>query len=74
MSAEPNSALIIWFIIKWMIVILVFLYFVFSLIVIKQVSLMSDALITEVDPTLRLLSIINSLVALGLVAYSIVFI
>lgn len=74
MSAESGNLLIIWLVIKWMIVVLVFLYFVFSLIVIRQVNLMSDALITQVGPALRLLSILNTVVALGLLAYSFVFI
>lgn len=74
MSAEPGSLVIVWLIFKGMIVVLVFLYFIFSLIIIRQVNLMSDALITQVGPALRLLSIVNTIVALGLLAYSIVFI
>lgn len=45
------------------------LYFLFSLIVIRQIFLMTDTLITQVSPILRVLSIIHALVALGVVVF-----
>ena len=43
------------------------LYFIFSLIVVRQVSLMTETLITEVSPILRAFSIIHAGVALGII-------
>lgn len=41
------------------------LYFIFSLIVVRQVQLMTDTLITEVSPLLKAFSIIHAGIALG---------
>lgn len=57
----------IWFIVRGALVILSLLYFVFSLIVIRQVNLMTDTLITEVAPYLRAFAIIHAGVALGII-------
>lgn len=43
------------------------LYFLFSLIVLRQVNLMTDTLITEVSPLLRFFAILHSGFALGIV-------
>lgn len=49
------------------ILILAVLHFVFSLIVVRQVALMTETLMTEVTPLLRAFSIIYSGVALGII-------
>ena len=54
-------------IIKVGLIILSVLYFVFSLIVVRQVNLMTDTLITEVSPILQAMAIINAGVALGVI-------
>ena len=43
------------------------LYFIFSLIVVRQVSLMTETLVTEVAPLIRAFSIIHSGLALGII-------
>lgn len=43
------------------------LYFIFSLIVVRQVSLMTKTLITEVAPLIRAFSIIHAGLALGII-------
>lgn len=43
------------------------LYFVFSLIVIRQVNLMTETVITEAAPVLKFFSIIHAGLALGIV-------
>lgn len=42
-------------------------YFIFSLIVVRQVNLMTETLVTEVSPILRAFSIIHAGLALGAV-------
>ena len=49
------------------VIILAFLYFIFSLIVVRQVNLMTETVITEVAPLLRAFAIIHSGLALGIV-------
>lgn len=49
------------------IVLLALLYFLFSLIVVRQVNLMTDTLITPVSPFLRFLSVLHAGFALGIV-------
>lgn len=49
------------------------LYFVFSLIVIRQVTLMTQTVITEGAPLLRVLSILHAGLALGIVVLFIGF-
>lgn len=73
MSLESNvfspvvSMEMVWFIVKSAIIILGSLYFIFSLIVVRQVNLMTDTLITEVAPFLRAFAIIHAGVALGII-------
>jgi len=43
------------------------LYFIFSLIVVRQVNLMNDTLITKTSPLLRALAIIHAGFALGII-------
>lgn len=69
-STLPVLALAsLWLAFEVGIFILSILYFIFSLIVIRQVALMTEALITEVSPFLRALSIIHAGLALGVVVY-----
>jgi len=42
-------------------------YFAFSLVVVRQVSLMTETLITEVAPLLRAFSIIHAGISLGII-------
>ena len=58
---------LVWFIVRGAIVTLSVLYFIFSLIVVRQVNLMTETLITEVAPLLRAFAIIHSGIALGIV-------
>lgn len=58
---------VVWFIVRGAIIILSVLYFIFSLIVVRQVNLMTETLITEVAPLLRAFAIIHSGIALGIV-------
>ena len=53
------------FLYKIAFLILFALYFIFSLIVIRQVQIMTDTLVTEVAPVLRALAIIQAGVALA---------
>lgn len=64
----------VWFIVRCAIVLLSGLYFIFSLIVVRQVNLMTETLITEVAPFLRAFAIIHSGIALGIVILFIGFI
>lgn len=58
---------LIWITLKVGIVFLSALYFIFSLIVVRQVNLMTEALITEISPILRAFSIIHAGLALGII-------
>lgn len=49
----------VWLIIKLGLFILGILYFIFSLIVVQQVRLMTISLITEVSPVIRFFSLIH---------------
>jgi hypothetical protein len=55
-----------WIVFKLGLLVLFFFYFLFSLIVVRQVQLMTDTLITQVSPLLRAFSIIHALIALGI--------
>lgn len=56
-----------WQIVRFTILILSVLYFIFALIVVRQVNLMTETLITEVAPLLRAFSILHAGLALGIV-------
>lgn len=58
---------LVWLIVKGTFVLLAGLYFIFSLIVVRQVNLMTETLITEVAPFLRAFAIIHAGVALGII-------
>lgn len=55
------------FIIRTGLVILASLYFIFSLVVLRQINLMTEILATAVSPVLRLLGILHSGLALGII-------
>lgn len=54
-------------------IVLASLYFLFSLIVVRQVKLMTQTLVTAVSPILKTLSIIHAVLALGLIIFFIIF-
>ncbi len=55
------------FVAKVSIIFLSGLYFIFSLIVMRQIALMTETVISDNDPYLRAFGIIHSGVALGLI-------
>lgn len=57
----------VWLIVKILIILLSTLYFIFSLILVRQVAFMAETLMTEVTPILKGLSIIYAGVSLGVV-------
>ena len=58
---------IVWQVFAIGIVILAILYFLFSLIVLRQVSLMTEVVITEGSAILRALAILHSGIALAVI-------
>lgn len=66
---NPTSAQILF---KIGFVLFAIVYFIFSLIVIRQVNLMIESLQTEAAPILRFLAILHALVSLGIVVFFIV--
>lgn len=60
---------LVWFVVAVLMGILFFLYFIFSLIVVRQVRLMTDTLITQISPVLRALSVIHAIIALGILVF-----
>ncbi|RJO61161.1 hypothetical protein C4544_03555 [candidate division WS5 bacterium] len=56
-----------WFASKFAVMILSLLYFVFSLIVLRQINFMTEVLITDVAPVLRAFAILHSGLALGII-------
>lgn len=57
----------LWYIFKIIVVLAFGLHFIFSLIVVKQVNLMTETLQTELSPILRALSIVYAGLALGVI-------
>lgn len=57
----------VWLVVRVGIIILSVFYFLFSLVVVRQVSLMTDTLITEISPYLRAFSLIHAGLALGVI-------
>lgn len=64
-ALTPVDGLLI--LVKAGILLLAVLYFVFSLIVVRQVALMVETLMTEFVPFLRAFSIIHAGLALGVI-------
>jgi hypothetical protein len=56
-----------WFLFKWAIVAFSFMYFLFSLIVMRQIRLMTDTLITNISPIIRAFGVIHAIFALILI-------
>lgn len=71
MSAEGSISFIgllvnVWVFIKLLILSLMVLYFIFSLIVLRQINLMTETLITEISPIIKGLGLIHVFVALAM--------
>lgn len=58
---------------KFGFIIFAVLHFIFSLIVLRQINLMTKTIITEGGPVLRVLGIIYAVLALLVLVYFIVF-
>lgn len=56
-----------WLVVKIVTTLLAIIYFFFSLIVVRQVNLMTDTLVTEVSPLLRALAILHAGLSLGII-------
>lgn len=74
MSLENQAASIVlmpeasfWLVVRVALLTLAGLYFVFGLILVRQVNLMTETLITETSPVLRAFAIIHAGMALGIV-------
>lgn len=67
LSATITSLEGVWLIMRVGIIILAVFYFIFSLIVLRQVNLMTETLITEVSPLLRAFAILHAGLALGII-------
>lgn len=57
------------FVFKALLLVLVFLYFIFSLIVTRQVKLMTETLMTQSALLLKFLSWVHSLVSIAVFVY-----
>lgn len=55
------------FIIKVSLLTLSVLYFIFTLIVVRQVNMMTETLITEVAPVIQAFAILNAGIGLGVI-------
>lgn len=64
-SSEPILAFL-----KAAILLILIFYAIFSLIIIRQVDLMSKTLITTISPTLKAVAIIHAGVAIGLIFFA----
>lgn len=56
-----------WGLVQILVLILAGVYFLFSLVVVRQINLMTETLITEVAPILRAFAIIHAGLALGII-------
>ena len=52
---------------KWAILLILLFYAIFALIIVRQVDLMSKALITSISPTLRTFAFFHAIFAIGLI-------
>lgn len=66
-AASFGFATDLWLVPRAGIIILAILYFIFSLIVARQINLMAETLITEAVPYLKAFAIIHSGLALGVI-------
>lgn len=67
MSVEGGIGQVFWSALQIILLFISVLYFIFTLIVIRQVRLMTETLVTETAPALRALSIFYGLISLGVV-------
>lgn len=67
MSVEGGISQVFWSLLQIILLVISVLYFIFTLIVIRQVRLMTETVITDVAPSLRALSIFYGLISLGVV-------
>lgn len=58
---------LLWLVVKVGLLLLFGLYFLFSLIVVRQVKLMTQTLVTEFDPMIYAFSIVHSGLALAVI-------
>ena len=56
-----------WLVVKVGVIILAVLYFIFSLVVVRQVHLMTEVLITEISPLIRAFATLHAGLALGII-------
>lgn len=61
-----NSELIL-IVIKWVTLLILLIYAIFSLLIVKQVDLMSKTLISTVSPIVKAISILQAGFAVGLI-------
>jgi hypothetical protein len=66
-TVTPTSLEWVYFVFKTAILLISLLYLVFSLIVVRQVNLMTETIITEVTPFLRFLSVLHAGLSLGVI-------
>lgn len=58
---------------KIALIVFAILYFIFSLIVVRQVNLMTQTVKTETAPILKLISFVHALLALGVIILFVLF-
>ncbi len=78
MSAEVGVNVIgllvnVWLVIKLLILSLMVLYFIFSLIVLRQINLMTETLITEISPVIKGLGFVHVFLALALLVVTLIY-
>lgn len=61
---DSDAAIVV---LKWVILLILVFYAIFALLVVRQVELMSNTLITRVSPILKALSILHAGFAIGLI-------
>ena len=70
MEVIPLINISIWLIAKVFVLVALFLYLIFSLVVVKQVSLMTDTLEIGLEATLRLLAYLHLAFAILVFAFA----
>ncbi len=64
-------SLTIWSIIKFFVIVFVVIYIIFSLVLIKQVQMMTNTLEIGFEKQLRFISVVHFLFAIGVLIFSI---
>lgn len=67
MPVEVSSLALLWLIFKGLVLLIAICYFLFTLIVVRQINLMTEIVMTRGGSAMRFLAIIYSGVALGMV-------